>query len=528
MNQFKEMYQAAEAAGCMSFVKKMETLASSLAAQDVTNVVVTGMRSSGKTTFINRIVGSEVWEPGNMDDDEKPLRVCFEQMEEDERFQCIMAANREWYGQGAVIYELRQEDILPEGSLAEEMYLADVVYFMISANAPFNIDEVNFLKAMSPLDCRVVVNGIQYIREDEKQKVLDYISKINGSLGLPPVIVPQDGEDIGKIIRNSIPGYIEQKEFRDKRMRSLADHTLDQLEKSVKDEINRNASFRKSAEQDAVSSADTGRIKADSYTLRMDVEDCRLKAAKSVMDGMDAHLESMVRNAAKAVRQSGSYAEVQKIVEKEYDSAAQSAVEKLRDIFLADLQKINRSALLLALPGWDDGVVSELGNYAPRYAYQKSPQGASKVSVRMDAVSAGRGILSLESTKVLLGTGLVVGGFALAPLPTIVSWAGGVAAAGIGGASFMKKRQEENEAALAGNLKRAFGEGLKNIGSLVRESADFSYGKISRWLSECEKRLDTPKNDTEPYYEKEAYLKEMLEKCEQLRKNIHNTEEGAT
>ncbi len=93
---------------------------------------------------------------------------------------------------------------------------------------------------------------------------------------------------------------------------------------------------------------------------------------------------------------------------------------------MADVNKADASIRLLAISGWNEDTVEELKAYAPQYTYDK-PRFDSTLEPTYQGTA---GIT--ESIKVLIGTGLVVGGFVLAPLPSVVSWAGGIAAAGIG------------------------------------------------------------------------------------------------
>lgn len=69
-------------------------------------------------------------------------------------------------------------------------------------------------------------------------------------------------------------------------------------------------------------------------------------------------------------------------------------------------------------------------------------------------------------------------------------------------------------------MKEAFREGINSINKLVRESAEYSYGKINELLLRCEQNLDNKENDSRISGDKEAALKKMLEECSGLRKNI--------
>ena len=61
MDGFQELYSIAEILDSAPYVEKARRTADAIEKQEKTVVAVTGMRSSGKTTVINRMLGREVW-----------------------------------------------------------------------------------------------------------------------------------------------------------------------------------------------------------------------------------------------------------------------------------------------------------------------------------------------------------------------------------------------------------------------------------------------------------------------------------
>lgn len=521
MEEFNELLSWAQNAGCSDVVGKMSAAASELKEQKFTKIAVTGMRNSGKTTLINEIVGSEIREPGNMEDDEPALRVCFEQVADEEGIECVMAANHEWHDLSALIYEFRQEDMISDGHLADKMYSIDMVCFLISATAPFNIDEVNYLKAMAPLHRQVIVTGIENVRENERQKVIDYIVKINDSLGLDPVIILDNAQDYGRIIRDAVPGYMELKENRISKVRNIYLQTVDRLKEAIEQKINDyEKKAREAAEKRFALSTEEKRIKADAYTIRMDIESYKRKSVERIGKDMYSQLDGIVSDAIRDIGRTDDVDKIQKNADQRYHNVAKLAMKKLNDAYMADLKKVDSAVKLVAIPGWSDEVVKDLKRYAPRHDVQdlynnNFPPGCQDPILPNPVVRSV--VVHSESTKILLGTGLAIGGFVLAPLPTAVSWAGGIAAAGIGGTSYVKKRQEENTSALAKGLKDALKKGMDNIDEVLHQSADMCYGKVAERIFSLEETLGADDLQDPTQGKGLEELKSMLEKVQSIQ-----------
>lgn len=513
MDGFQELYSIAEILDSAPYVEKARRTADAIEKQEKTVVAVTGMRSSGKTTVINRMLGREVWEPGNMDDDEKPLRICFEPMEDDERYQCILAVNHEWNSREAVIYELREEDIVQDDALTDVILAADKVLFLVSATAPFNMNEIALLKKMRVLDCQVVVNGIDAVKEEERQNVIDYIAKRNNSLNLPPIIIMEGSEEeFGKKIRNILPSYMEQKESREKRRNAIIKNTVDGLGQILnlkaaeyeKDKLSKEGILREKHNFE--------RMKANCYTLRMDVEEYKQKAKKAAQEGLAYAVSDMTANAMKKVAEA-SQANIDRIVEQEYKKKAVSVMEILQKCYVNDVKKVNSDASLLGLPGWDAETIKVLERYSPLSAKMERPKRFSEKGNLDQGQSVSMG---QESSKILIGTGLIVGGFFLAPLPSMVALAGGVISAGVGGNMYLKKRQEEKLKSIETRLKEIFASGAANIKNLIAESADYCYGKITEFIQSSEEQLAEPKEDAAD----DGEMEKRLEKASELLRAV--------
>ena len=474
---FKVYYDIAEYLECPAVVREKEILAKKITESDKTVVVVTGMRSSGKTVVINEMVGYEVREPGNRDENEKPLRVSFEPIEKDDRYECILVVDHEWNELDAVIYEFREEQMLADGSLTENAWMSDKVFFVISATAPFNIDEINFLKALGNVNCQIIVNGISIVKEQDRSKVKEYISKINTSLGLPTPLYLEDGVNFSKMVRSSLPAYDELKENRSHKLTVLTGELETLLENEL--ESRKNAyDERKNDPRDALNSR---RLISNCQTLQLDALEYCNKAKKKAINGLNESLPSMIDSVLKDSNLN-DLDEIEQCARKKFNQKTLKAIKLVRDSYFSAVNTIESSASILGLPGWDKELAENLKTVFPNI---------SGIPVECNPVIGSVGKKSdsavmTESSKILLGTGLIAGGFAIAPLPTLVSISGAIASTGVGGSMFLKKRYEEKEHDLRIALKTAFSEGEAQVKQLISETADTCYGRIVSALKNSE------------------------------------------
>lgn len=510
MEEFQKFYEIANMVNLTEFVKRIENLISTIRTQNFTKIAVTGVRNVGKTTFINKIVGTEVWEAGNMDEDEKPLRISFEPLNDDENFNCILKVEQNWHDLKAIIYELREQNLIKENSLSEEMYPLDVVFFIISATAPFTKSEIDFLKALSLLQRQVIVNGMFYVKESDREKVKNYISKINNSLNLPPVIFIEDDEkqNLGKIIRNILPSYIELNELRENKCKSVMEHTLNVLEQAVRKAIQ--DTENESSESARSFAIKTDGLRSNCYTLRMDVEDYKKNAVGRIVKDLSDDREKLFEELVEAANKNRNADKIQEGFEKKYKLLSISAVETLQRIFMEDLRKIDSSAGLIGVPNWCEDTAKQLEKFSPENILKNlEPK-------KLNATSSNSKDINKTA---LIGTGILAGGMLLAPLPAAISIGGAVIAAAYGAFSYMKDKKRGNREDF--NVLHDFiSKGLENIDSWIRKIADISYSKITEQILIGEKslsNLNTAQNES-----KISELNDLLKVCNQIRENLNN------
>lgn len=513
MEVIQNLHEIAEVIKQTALVEKTEALVELIRKQEFTHIAVTGARNSGKTTFINESIGREVWEPGTLDEDEKPLRISFEPVQEDERFNCLFVSSPPWRDLKAILYELRENILFNDNVLSEDMYALDMVFFVISATSPFGKDDVNALKALAPLKRQVVVNGMHQVDDVNREKVLNYISKINDSLGLPPVIILESGKDFGKAVRSLIPAYVELQELREKKCRDLCKKMLETLELTARNEIE---NLAETAQQlTRTRSIQNDGLRSSCYTLRNDVEDYKKAAIKAVTGKLSSRRESLIEEILKAAKQKKKSKEIQTAAEEKYKAMSTEAVETLEKIFLEDLRKTDSSARLLGVPQWTSDTFNQLTKFSPQNILEQIS--LEKITVRSSS--------SGNDTSLLVGSGLVAGGLTLAPilaptlapLPPMLSIGGAVAALGYGIASHMKnkkRRTRDEQNALDDAIRQA----IENIKDFTKSIADISYDKVSEQIQLGEDSLQVlkpAKNES-----KLSQLNDILNTFNKMKKKL--------
>ena len=159
MVNFEELQAIADKAGRKDLTGTASERIRQINERTKTGVFVTGGMNCGKTTVLNGITGTVLREPGLLSEKEKPLRVVFEKAEEENGFENRTVANREWNNEDAVLYEMKLDDILEEdGKPKHILDLADVVFYVISAVAPFTAADMEAVRALSFLKVQVDLN----------------------------------------------------------------------------------------------------------------------------------------------------------------------------------------------------------------------------------------------------------------------------------------------------------------------------------------------------------------------------------
>ena len=515
---FQKLKELAREAGCETTVQEYEEKANALVNQERIKLVVTGMRNSGKSTLINHMLENTVAEESMLSDEaELPLRVSFERMGDDPNYRCVTIVNPKWYEQSAILYELHARDVVRNGSLTPEMADKDVVLFMISAAAPFNSDEIAMLKALEPLSRQVILGGVDYVTGD-LEKVLEYVKKINDSLGLPPVLVFENksSQDIGRIVRNLLPADEAIRKMRGRHCDALFAQAVEATREDIKAAKQKTvAEMEALAESGRKMSDEAKREQAAWETLLTDARQRQTQAAAEVTSELAVEGQKIVQRIVESGRAAmfseawagGIGKEVERIAVENFERR----IGVLQKLYLRDLRKISSDAQFLKLDGYTPSDFQALEKNAPDHATV-----SSQIFTVMSGDTKGAKINGGE-IGIILGTGVAVGAVALSPAHVLVKVLGGVAL--VAGGTELTRRQvlNEREAAVKMELGSWFQTYTTAMEKSLREASQLCYNGLLEFLQRGRDNVKTKSVDLTPLKEREVRLTNLLEACERLK-----------
>lgn len=516
---FQRLEELAQEVGCETTVQKYAEKANALVRQERLKLVVTGMRNSGKTTLINRMLESTVAEESMLsDENEPPLRVDFERMPDDPNYRCVTIINRKWDEQLTILYELHVQNVFQNGMLTAEMDDKDVVLFLISAAAPFNSDEIAILKALAPLHRQVVLGGIDYVDRGSLEKVLEYVNKINNSLDLPPVLVFENkaSQDIGHIVRNLLPADEELQKMRRLHCDALFTQAVAETRQAIETAKQKTAAeMEELAESGQKLIGEATRMQAGWETLLADSRRRQTRAAAEATSDLDVEgrqiVQSIVESGQKAMFSEAWAHGVGKEVEHIVVGNFERRIGVLKEMYLRDLQKVSTDAGFLKLDGYVVSDFQALEKNAPDHA-AFSPRIFGMMLGEADGAKKNGGEL-----RILLGTGMAVGVVALSPLPLLVKVLGGATL--VAGGSEITRRQvmSEREASVKMALGSWFQTYTTAMEKSLSEAAQLCYTGLLELLQSCHDNVKAKTVDLTPLKEREARISSLLDACEQMK-----------
>lgn len=217
----QELKQVAQSIGCLPIVVDAESTIEKKLYHPQIYVAIAGTRNSGKTRLINQLMNQQVQEPLR-EEHQKPLRISFEELQDEQEYDCRRIEHFRWAETDTVLYEMRDEDILANGKLSSKMLEMDMVFYLVSAYAPFTSADMELLKSVSEWPCQVLLMDLDLIEKEKQAETLAYAEKLNNNLHLPAIIAVRGTEqDIGRIMRNLLPTDSECTAYRDRRAKKL-------------------------------------------------------------------------------------------------------------------------------------------------------------------------------------------------------------------------------------------------------------------------------------------------------------------
>lgn len=512
MKQFEDLKTAAEKVGYMDLFKGAEDRIRNLEHREQTGVFIAGGANSGKTTILNGIVGTTLREPSFLTEEEKPLRVVFEKQDDDEAFECHVAANRFWNDEDAILYEVKNTDIFRENNEPEQLLdFADVVFYVVSAMMPFTSEDMEMIKALSFLHVKVVLNKMDQIDKDAQKKVAEYVTGICTTLGVgkPIIIQMSEWEKIAKDFRAALPLYDDRKLLRDNHERMIRREAvsglLEKAEKRLDD-------VRIQYEKDREKQLEIQEKQALWGKLRTRMleqgNDLSIEVSRNVK-GMTAELtEKLQKMDIKKAAEPERY--LQKQMEKEMKEMAMSQSGYVEKRMKEDSKSMMESAVNL-------GLVEGFDINDAKFMELTSIRIETMTSV-MDGKAKGAGVNN-KGNQIIAGTAVAIGLFVVLPLPTAVSWIGGITAAGIGGSTYVKNTKETQEKERHDLIAEYCEVNLNHLASTLADAVKKYYGRLAETIKERAAAISAPAADDEGFRILESELKEITEKCRNMLDN---------
>lgn len=473
-----------------------------VSSRDKLHVALVGGQNSGKTTIINAIAGKEIREASSISlEDELPLRITFERTDEDVRFECVEVYDRDWNEENAVIFEFKSSDIIRSGKPTELSDEVDVIFYLISAMNAFTAEDVLTIKALSNHNIKLVVTKLDAIDEENREGVIKYITNLRTKLGLSePLIIDRSNlADAGKMIRNALPLYAEQKEHKEK----YCDALLSGLKDAVKAKIGEKLSGldeKLPADENSDSQRETYSKALAAKSELIELGAARSKRFENKNELTDTLTERMLESGSKS-----SFSEAWQMSIKQDIIEPMIAVE-----FDFENDIIRKQA-------YDDAIgINPTEEEAIRLKnkisdiLRTSAQIYDVTDCNAELVS---GQASINFTTVGI-TAAVVAGALLIPMPTLASWIVSIGAIAVGtGAVIAEKKAAEN-AMWNKNIRdysavvaAQFYNGMKIYSNEVYEKlADYVYETI---IKEGSDSLEHQRKAVDS--EKEKYRKMLAE-----------------
>lgn len=514
MEKWEELRTLAKKAGREDLADDAMRRSQDIMERAKTGVFVTGGISCGKTTILNGITGVELREPSVLSGEEKPLRVMFEKVQEDSRFECRTVADRKWYDEDAILYEMKLDDILQEdGRLNELADLADVVFYVVSAVAPLTSKDMDAMRALSFLKIQVVLSKMDILDEESVPKVEKYVEGACEKLGLAPPIVLWDvpWEQAAKTFRMALPSWDEREALRKEHVRAVRREAAEKLQEEVRNQRHAQQKRQEQEKKDRSRKAlETQEQQALWGKLRAQMQEQGGELTEQVKKDMEK-AEGRIREKLYAVAEAIQFDEElmrSKIplgMKKEMQALVEAQKKRIENRMQEDCRRMMERAVNLGLTtGFDltDTDFALMTTMAkPDYEW-KAPQ----------AVCSG-------DARILLGAGVAAGLFLLLPVPTALGVAGSVAAAGIGGSAYIKEKKKTKEQFWKREIRDYCRENLKNLEEALAGGVKDYYGRLADALRKKAEDLELPHGDEGDQNGSEE-LAELLGQCEELLKNM--------
>lgn len=469
-NNLEKIMKIADSVGLNEAASAASSAIDKVNSRSKLHVALVGGQNSGKTTIINAIAGKEVREASNISlDDEFPLRITFERTDEDFRFECVDVYDKVWNEENAIIFEFKVTDLVENGKRTEFADDVDVVFYLISAMNAFTSEDVSALKALASHNVKLILTKLDAIDEEDRDGVIKYVSDMCAKLGFtePLVIDRSNLKDAGKLIRNALPLYTEQKEQREK----YCDMLLGELTAAVKEKIGAK-----------LSELDERLPATDDFDSRRETNSKALEAKNNLMElgiarskKFEDDNNKLANTLAKKILESGkshSFSDAwkmsiqQEIVEPVIAAEFEAENELIKKHLFEDSTGINPTE-------------EESRNLKNKI--NETLKNSAQISEITDYnAELAKGTGTVNYTKICIAAAVVAGAI-LFPMPTLPKWLVSVGAVGVGAGSVYAEIKTTEKAMWENNIKeysklisKRFYDGMKIYNNYAYEQlADY-------------------------------------------------------
>lgn len=480
-----------------------------------TQAVILGGSNSGKTSIINSLLGTEVKEPDMLSqEDEKPMRITFEKCDEAEEYECHVVMNRKWNDECVVLYEFKSMGALDaDGDPVGEMNTKDIIFYVVSALAPLNSEDVRTIKALKEaVPVHVLINKLDMVDEASREKVEKYVQDFCGNLSLPqPVPVDHtDAEAMSKTVRDLLPDVIKRKRLRDNHVNAVYKLCAKKLEKALKEEIvlakeeedQKQSEFQEKSLQRRM-------MRSQWKSLQTDMIEANTRTCREVTEKLNGRVELIAeRLFENGLKNHFSEEWEQKILPKMVSdimlqclSSMRSKIEvslaeDVRDIAQAAVEKGLTDSLPMDIPTINVDVAEAVGRE------------------RMERNH--KSFLQEDKAKIIVGgTAAALGLVLIVPIPLTLTVVGGAAAVAVGSSSYIKGRDEWNESIWKKKLEEYAKANVNNLTKALKAEIDDYCRSVIDCLVEQEEdsSFDVPDDHRN---ERTEELEEALKACAAL------------
>ncbi|MBR4039922.1 MAG: GTPase domain-containing protein [Clostridia bacterium] len=198
-----DLYSIAQELGADDVQKRLKN-AEALLQRSGTHVGIVGPVNCGKTTLLNGILQQQVCEPSLLPSQSLPLRVAFDRMADDERFECVHVFSREWGGTDAVMYEFSAERLLKEAHWVDEL---DVVFYLSPLSHFMTAEDKKAIASLGGMPVHVIATQCDRVAAQDMESAKVYAKKAceRMNLAAPIFAGPDSWDAVSEQMRIALP-----------------------------------------------------------------------------------------------------------------------------------------------------------------------------------------------------------------------------------------------------------------------------------------------------------------------------------